>query len=150
MWNFTSIATFFNNLHVKRWANWTLSEYQWKKEFWGFTHLLGYFLFPHVVKCKEEKKFLTIMATSNFHIGSNLVFHSIPTFWWWWVEKKSKRSFRIAQWGQNMFEYYTGYSLKRPQKYQNITHLGYDREEFWSNFIYKIIAEGVNQLTQTF
>ena len=103
MWNFTSITTFFNNLHVKRWANWTLSEYQWKKEFWGFTHLLGYFLFPHVVKCKrEKKKFLTIMATSNFHIGSNLVFHSIPTFWWWWVEKKSKRSFRIAQWSQNM------------------------------------------------
>ena len=56
MWNFTSITTFFNNLHVKRWANWTLSEYQWKKEFWGFTHLLGYFLFPHVVKCKGEKK----------------------------------------------------------------------------------------------
>ena len=112
MWNLTSITTFFNNLHVKRWANWTLSEYQWNKEFWGFTHLLGYFLFLHVVKCKgEKKKFLTIMATSNFHIGSNLVFHSIPTFWWWWVEKKSKRSFRIAQWGQNMFESCTGYFL---------------------------------------
>ena len=38
-----------------------------------------------------------------------------------------------------MFESYTGYFLsfyiiKRPQDYQKIAHLGYDREEFWSNF----------------
>ena len=65
----------------------------------------GLFLIPPCGKVqKRKKKFLTIMATSNFHIGSNLVFHSIPTFWWWWVEKKSKCSFRIAQWGQKMFK----------------------------------------------
>ena len=76
-----------------------------EERIWRLYTFTGLFLIPPCGKMqRRKKKFLTITAASNFHIGSNLVFHSIPTFWWWWVEKKSKCSFRIAQWGQKMFK----------------------------------------------